>query len=93
MRSRKDWRNAQSRAGLAASSTARRIYSSRLQPANSVSAKADKNAQVCRLTGRDCGQVTTGTPIHNASQLVCPPVNGNGSSAMSISAYSANKSA
>src|SRR5258708_7475194 len=35
-------------------------------------------------------RVTTGTPIHNASQVVTPPVNGKGSRATSISPYSAN---
>ena len=38
----------------------------------------------CRLANVSPGQVTTGTPIHSASQVVTPPPNGNGSSATSI---------
>jgi hypothetical protein len=57
-------------------------YSGNTFSASSGRPMAQRKANVWRLTTRLRGQVTTGTPIHNASQLVNPPVKGKESSAI-----------
>ena len=67
------------------SRTAISTYSSRSRAMVSVSPIVDRWANDCRPAKVSPGQVTTGTPIHSASQVERPPVCGNGSSVRSTS--------
>ena len=73
------------RLGLDARSLATLIYFSRLCPTHSGWPSVLRMLRPPRPTGRSPASVITGTPIHNASKVVVPPANGNGSRAMSIS--------
>ena len=60
-------------------------YSARDVPTRSPRPTRDKNEALWRPHIRSPAHVTTGTPIHKASQVVNPPLNGNGSNPISIS--------
>ena len=62
-------------------------YASRSLAMSSLNPTLLKWLVACRLANVSPGNVTTGTPIHKASQVVIPPEYGNVSSAMSIDRY------
>ena len=65
--------------------TARSTYSSKSRAIISVRPTPDRWLSECRPAKVSPGQVTTGTPIHKASQVVALPEKGKGSSATSTS--------
>src|SRR5688572_19805314 len=85
--SRSRWRNVSrsfARTALSpANCTASRTYSSGVDAIHSVSPTVESMLAALRDTDRDPGAVTTGTPIHSASQVVVPPLYGAVSKAIS----------
>src|SRR5208282_1319343 len=86
-------RSTASRDRSPARETASSTYSSMLRAMVSVRPTLDRWLSECRLANVSPGQVTTGTPIHKASQVVALPEKGKGSSTTSTWLYVAKYSA